>query len=245
MTLRSPHPDLRLQHLDAVDSTNRVAADAARSGAADGLVIVADVQTAGRGRQGRRWVAPPACGLTVSFLRRPRVDAADAWVWTLLAGLAAHAVAPGGAWLKWPNDLMIGGRKAGGVLCELVTTGMRLDAIVVGVGLNLVDPPGGWPTDIAARATSLAALDPALADRQTVLDRHAAALLDFEATRAIAGTPTILRAAEQAMGPMIGRTVTVDGRTARVLGIGHNGALRLTGAQGPFTVLAGDVHLGG
>ena len=165
MTLRSPHPDLRLQHLDAVDSTNRVAADAARSGAADGLVIVADVQTAGRGRQGRRWVAPPACGLTVSFLRRPRVDAADAWIWTLLAGLAAHAVAPGGAWLKWPNDLMIGERKAGGVLCELVTTGMRLDAIVVGVGLNLVDPPGGWPDAIAARATSLAALDPALAAR--------------------------------------------------------------------------------
>ena len=243
MSLTLRQPGLRLLHLPSVDSTNRVASEAARRGDPAGLVVVADVQTAGRGRQGRSWTAPPGCSLTVSYLRRPRVAPTDAWAWTLIAGLAAHAVADG-AWLKWPNDLMIGERKAAGVLCELVTRGAQLDAVIVGIGLNLCAPPGGWPPEIADRAIDLQTLDPAL-DRQAALDRLSAALLDLEDALARRGTVPLLTAAEHAMAPMIGRQVRVDGRSARVLGIGHNGALRLHDGRAEFSVLAGDVHLGG
>ena len=239
-------PGLRLMHLGAVDSTNRVAAEAARAGEPAGLVVVADVQTAGRGRQGRSWIAPAGCGLTVSFLRRPAVPPTRAWAWTLIAGLAAFDLAPPGeAWLKWPNDLMIGDRKAGGVLCELVTRSMELEAVVVGIGLNLSPPPVGWPAEIAERAADLAQLDPALASRQVALDRLCAAFEQIEANLVSRGPGPLIRAAEEAMTPMLGRVVRVDGRAARVAGIGHNGALRLVDASGEFQVLAGDVHLGG
>ncbi len=239
-------PGLRLQQLSSVDSTNRVAADAARAGAAEGLVVVADVQTAGRGRQGRTWLAPPDCGLTVSLLRRPPVPPAGAWAWTLIAGLAALDLAPpGAAWLKWPNDLMVGDRKAAGVLCELLTTGMELDAVIVGIGLNLSAPDGGWPPPISDRTAALGELDPALRARQVALDRLCSAFLEIEGMVLRGGTGPLLQAAQAAMAPMLGRVVTVGARTAQVLGMGHNGALRLADAAGEFEVLAGDVHLGG
>jgi BirA family transcriptional regulator, biotin operon repressor / biotin---[acetyl-CoA-carboxylase] ligase len=239
-------PGLRLLHLGSVDSTNRVASEAARAGEPEGLVVVADLQTAGRGRQGRTWLAPSECGLTVSLLRRPRVPPTLAWAWTLIAGLATLDLAPpGGAWLKWPNDLMVGDRKAGGILCELVTRGMNLDAIVVGMGINLRTPPGGWPDEIADRAAALGTLDSALANRQVALDRLCAAYVELEANVMRRGPVPLVRAAEAAMAPMVGRRVRVDARTARVVGIGHNGALRLMDEAGEFEVLAGDVHLGG
>jgi len=169
-----------------------------------------------------------------------------AWAWTLIAGLAALDLAPpGAAWLKWPNDLMVGDRKAGGILCELVTQGMKLDAVVVGIGINLSPPPGGWPDEIADRAAALSGLDPSLADRQVALERLCAAFVALEANVLSRGPGPLLQAAEAAMAPMLGRVVRVDARTARVAGIGHNGALRLVDAAGEFEVLAGDVHLGG
>lgn len=243
---RLSQPGLRLLHLGSVDSTNRVAAEAARAGEPEGLVVVADSQTAGRGRQGRTWIAPAECGLTVSLLRRPPVSPTQAWAWTLIAGLAALDLPPpGAAWLKWPNDLMVGDRKAGGVLCELVTRGMDLDAIVVGIGINLRTPDEGWPDDIADRAADVSGLDPALADREVALDRLCTAFVELEANVITRGPGPLTRAAEAAMTPMLGRVVRVDSRTARVVGIGHNGALRLADAAGEFEVLAGDVHLGG
>ncbi len=122
---------------DEVDSTNRVAADLARSGAADGLVIAADHQTAGRGRRGRAWESRPGASLLVSVVLRP----VPALV-TLAAGVAAaeacEVVAGAAVHLKWPNDVLSGDGKLGGILCELVG-----DAAVVGLGLNLGWAPSG------------------------------------------------------------------------------------------------------
>ena len=142
-----------------VDSTNRVAADLARGGAADGLVVVADHQTAGRGRRGRRWESGPGTSLLVSVVLRP----VPALV-TLAAGVAAAeacaAVAGAGVRLKWPNDVMADEGKLGGILSELVG-----DAAIVGLGMNLGwAPPGaaclGPEVDPEALLTAwLAALD--------------------------------------------------------------------------------------
>ena len=141
-----------------VDSTNRVVADLARAGAPDGVVVGADYQTAGRGRRGRTWEAPPGASLLVSVLLRP----APALV-TLAAGLAAagacEAVAGVEVGLKWPNDLLVGDAKVGGILTEAVA-----GAAVVGLGVNLAWAPAG-----AARLG-------ADIDRQALLDAYLAGL---------------------------------------------------------------------
>lgn len=120
-----------------VDSTNRVAADLARAGAPDGLVVGADHQTAGRGRRGRTWEAPPGAALLVSVVLRP----APVLV-TLAAGLAAagacEAAAGATVALKWPNDLLLGDAKLGGILTEAVN-----GAAVVGLGVNVAWAPPG------------------------------------------------------------------------------------------------------
>lgn len=117
-----------------VGSTNRVAADLVRAGAPDGVVVGADHQTAGRGRLGRPWESRPGASLLVSVILRP----APALV-TLAAGVAAAEACAGvEVRLKWPNDLMLGDAKLGGILSELVG-----DAAVVGLGLNLSWAPAG------------------------------------------------------------------------------------------------------
>lgn len=126
----------RLHAVSETGSTNADVADAARRGAPEGLVIVAERQTAGRGRLGRSWESPAGAGLMFSVLLRPHVPVAR-WGWLpLLGGLAlaqaVRATAGLDAGLKWPNDLLIGSRKCAGVLAEAVP-----DGVVVGIGLNV------------------------------------------------------------------------------------------------------------
>jgi len=126
-----------VRRFDEVDSTNRVAAGLAWAGAGDGLVVVADHQTAGRGRRGRPWESHPGSALLVSVVMRPVPDLV-----TLAAGLAAaeacEAVTGVPTTLKWPNDVQVGGAKVGGILSELVA-----GAAVVGLGVNLGWAPPG------------------------------------------------------------------------------------------------------
>ena len=122
--------------LPEIDSTNRYLMDEARAGAPAGLVVVADHQTAGRGRMGREWVAPPGASLLVSVLLRPAlpVDRRHLLVMTAAVAMAEAVEAETGvvAGLKWPNDLLVGDRKLAGILAEAAG-----DALVVGIGVNL------------------------------------------------------------------------------------------------------------
>jgi BirA family biotin operon repressor/biotin-[acetyl-CoA-carboxylase] ligase len=141
-----------------VDSTNRVLLERAREGAAHGLVLVADHQTAGRGRLGRTWEAPPGSALLVSVLLRPHLAPTELFHLTWAAGLAAvDAVATFGveARLKWPNDVLVEDRKLAGILAESTVTGSEIGAVVVGMGLNLRSigiPPTGVALDEVGRA---------------------------------------------------------------------------------------------
>jgi BirA family biotin operon repressor/biotin-[acetyl-CoA-carboxylase] ligase len=138
-------------------SSNADLLAAAQAGAAEGTVLVAEAQTAGRGRLGRRWASPPRAGLTFSVLLRPGgVPAARLGWLPLLAGVAAavsvRAVAAVDATLKWPNDVLAGGQKLGGILAE--RTG---SAIVVGIGINVWQVRADLPPDAAATSLALAA----------------------------------------------------------------------------------------
>lgn len=145
-----------IRHFDEIDSTNRYLLDEARAGAPEGVVAVAGHQTAGRGRMGRTWAAPPGSSLLVSVLLRPPVEAARAHLVTMAAGVAAcEAVFLAAGFtpsLKWPNDLVVGGRKLAGMLSEAEIADGRVDALVVGVGVNV-----NWtdfPPEIVETATA-------------------------------------------------------------------------------------------
>ncbi len=149
-----------------LDSTNAVALAGARQGAATGLLVCAETQTAGKGRRGRRWSSPPGAGLYFTLvLRPPRPHAC----WTLLNLIASVAVAQAIADLeresvvpqrllvdlKWPNDVLVSGKKAAGILVETAGSGGSPYAAVVGVGVNVRE--GFIPEELKGRATSVSA----------------------------------------------------------------------------------------
>lgn len=136
----------RVEHLVTVDSTNTWLAQRALTGAPEGSVVLTDFQSAGRGRLGRQWVAPPGSALLCSILLRPELGADQLQLAVAAVALAARAalVRLSGcrAQLKWPNDLVVDGAKLAGLLAEVVTTPEGL-AMVIGIGVNLNESPEG------------------------------------------------------------------------------------------------------
>jgi BirA family biotin operon repressor/biotin-[acetyl-CoA-carboxylase] ligase len=146
-----------LAHYHEIGSTNDAALSAARAGAPAGSVFVAEHQSAGRGRTGKSWLSKAGTGLLFSVLLRPRTSAERLSSLTLAAGLgvraALQAVTAGHFTLKWPNDVLANGRKVAGVLCEGQLSGREVDAIVIGVGINVARQE--LPPDLAGAATCL------------------------------------------------------------------------------------------
>jgi BirA family biotin operon repressor/biotin-[acetyl-CoA-carboxylase] ligase len=166
--LDRPHPvQFQVRRFDSLDSTNRYLLDEARAGAPEGLVAVADYQTAGRGRRGRSWVASRGSSLLVSVLLRPSLPSDRTQLVSIAAGLAMadaiERVAGFAPALKWPNDLLVGEKKLAGLLAE-----GDGDAVVVGVGLNVE-----WndlPFEVADAATACNLVAGRPVDRDAILD---------------------------------------------------------------------------
>lgn len=153
-------PGWRLQISDVLASTQDAALDAARRGDAGRLAVLAREQSAGRGRDGRAWEAPSG-NLNLSVLLRPSAMRPQPGFWALLAGVALHAAMaaripnPVSLQLKWPNDLMFGGAKLGGILIDsAVDASGFIDWLVIGIGVNLATAPAipGRPTTCAPDA---------------------------------------------------------------------------------------------
>jgi BirA family biotin operon repressor/biotin-[acetyl-CoA-carboxylase] ligase len=228
-----------IRHFDQIDSTNRWLRDQAAAGAPEGLVAVAEHQTAGRGRLGRVWEAPPGSGLIVSVLLRPTDLAVERYhLLTAATGLAAQAAcrevggfAPD---LKWPNDLLVGEAKLAGILAEAAG-----GAVVVGMGLNLTAAPPGAVTAEAAAGRPVARdelLEAFLGCLDGLLggwDRIAA---DYRAACATVGRRVRV---EMAGRTLVGTAEAVDGAGRLLVVPDEPGA-------GPVSVAAGDViHLRG
>ncbi len=150
----------RIHFFDEIGSTNTHAMQAGADGAPHGSVYVAGAQTAGRGRGAHIWASPPGSGLYVSILLRPGVGPGDALLFSLAAGLAAQAAvretAGVAADIRWPNDLLVGRRKLGGILSEMHAEVTRVRFLVIGVGINVHQQE--FPPELAA--TSLAIENP-------------------------------------------------------------------------------------
>jgi BirA family biotin operon repressor/biotin-[acetyl-CoA-carboxylase] ligase len=156
---RLPPLSGRVVYFDTIASTNDVGLELAAGGGADGTIVIADSQTAGRGRRGRHWFSPPGSGLYVSVVLRPSTASVEpqraTGLLTLAAGLALAEALQAAAGLavdiKWPNDLLVGRRKLAGILAE--STGSDLGCVVLGYGINV--STDSYPPELGERATSV------------------------------------------------------------------------------------------
>ncbi|MDX6261225.1 MAG: BirA family transcriptional regulator [Kribbellaceae bacterium] len=234
--------------LAETESTNAVVAAAARSGAAEGLVVAAEYQSSGRGRLGRTWTTPARSALLMSALLRPTGIPAHRWPWLgLLVPLAvASAVRRVGeipAQVKWPNDVLVDDRKLAGILLE------RIDgpAAIVGIGLNVTLKADERPTDVA---TSLALEGAATTDRGTVLTAVLRELATrYQAWVQASGDPEVILPDYRELSATFGRQVRVElpGGVfieGTATDLDADGRLMVLTADGPRALAAGDVtHL--
>lgn len=247
-----------IRRVDVTGSTNADTAAAARSGTAEGLVVVADHQSSGRGRLDRTWHTPAGSALTASFLLRPADVPAPRWPWLpLLAGIAVvdavGLVAPSvRAGLKWPNDVLVGGAKLAGILVERVESPTG-PAAVVGIGLNVSQVLG---EGLVEGAVSLRSAGASGVSRDEVLAAVGTALAArYGAWRAVGGDPSACGLADdyRARSVTLGRSVRahLPGAAeagAEVVGtaidVDDTGRLVIDTMSGRRAVGAGDiVHL--
>jgi BirA family transcriptional regulator, biotin operon repressor / biotin---[acetyl-CoA-carboxylase] ligase len=239
----------RPEVLAASPSTNAVVAARLRAGEPEGLVVVADHQTAGRGRLDRSWVTPAGAALTFSVLLTPDEAPVARWPWLPL--LTGVAVAEGvrrtvglDVVLKWPNDVLVGDRKVCGILVERVE-GPHGAGAVVGVGLNVAQRPDELPV---ATATSLAEVAGSAVDRVNLLAGVLGALAQrYDAWRHARGDATeLLHSAYTRLCDTLGRTVRVQlpggsDLTGEAIGVDGDGRLLVRTGDRVTALGAGDV----
>jgi len=233
--------------LASCGSTNDEAGRLARAGAKHGTVVIARAQTAGRGRMGRAWSSPENTGLYASAIVRTNLALVDVPPITLAIGIGvcdaarAHG-AP--ANLKWPNDVLVAGKKLAGVLVESFGSGGKPDAVIVGIGVNLA--AGQLDPELRDRATSLVGEDVAPEDLETLRASFTEALLahvEHWIDRYVAGgLSEIVPAWEARMAPdLLIRTSSITGQVA---GLARDGALVLRDELGELhEVRSGDIEV--
>jgi BirA family transcriptional regulator, biotin operon repressor / biotin---[acetyl-CoA-carboxylase] ligase len=242
----------KVRFFTSIPSTNTHAMAEGDAGAPDGMVYVADEQTAGRGRGAHGWESPPGSGLYASVLLRPQLAPADSLWLSLAAGLAVYGAVEKVTWLKadlrWPNDLLFGGRKFCGILSELNAEVTRIRHMVIGIGINVHQQQ--FPAELRDAATSLFIETGHDWPRQELL----AALLqslDGEVNALCApgetgrATASIVARLEQRSSWIRGKRVYVeelDGHGGVTEGLDSRGFLQIRTADGLRTVYSGGVR---
>jgi BirA family biotin operon repressor/biotin-[acetyl-CoA-carboxylase] ligase len=216
-------PHIRLPE---TESTNDVARGLIRDGAAHGTTVSAERQTAGKGRQGRSW-SSAAGAIIVSVVVREQVDR----LLPLRAGLAVAQLAGPSARVKWPNDVLVDGRKIAGVLVE--TEG---DAAIIGIGVNAAIDVSALPADVQARAGSLGLAPDAVEGATTELLDLLGDTLEL--------SPAEVVAALASRDALVGQSVRWDGGEGTAVGIAEDGRLRVRTDAGTEVALdGGEIHL--
>lgn len=237
----------RVYRYSTLGSTNDEAKRLAALGEPDGTLVVAEAQTAGRGRSGRQWVTPPGAAIAMSLILRPALPSFQMTQVALLGGLAAlegiEQATGLTAQLKWPNDVLISGRKVAGVLAEAAFIGDKLESVVVGFGVNVnAGPPLDLKLDYPA--TCLAAEVGHPLDREPLVNAIIAA---FDARCRQLGAAALRQAWAKHLA-MLGNKVKAIGPGETVCGtlegVTDEGAIVIRLESGERrTMLAGDVHL--
>ncbi len=240
-----------LHHYYKIESTNAVAMKAALDGAPEGAVFVAEEQTAGRGRGGHTWYSARGAGIYCSLLLKPAMPPSHSLLMSLAAALAVHAAVDATKPengnlpldLKWPNDLLVGGKKFCGILTEMNAEPTRVRHLVIGIGINVNHP--SFPPHLEANATSLRLAMGALWSRVDLT----VALLKFVHREyrelASGGRESILRRFSSLSSMVDATPVWVEengGFQGITEGLDGNGFLRVRTDEGLRTVLSGTVR---
>lgn len=242
----------KVQIFPTIGSTNTHAMQEAQKGAPHGSVYVAEEQTAGRGRGAHAWHSEPYAGLYISILVRPQMVPADALWLSLATGLAVQAaienVTALVADIRWPNDLLFGNRKFGGILTEMNAEVTRVRYAVTGIGINVNH--GQFPLDLQEVATSLRQESDRIVSRQDLLSAILQAMnSEIEALMQpdsfVDTTRGILARIERKSSWIQGKRVSVDeggGYTGVTAGLDASGFLKVQTDAGMRTVLSGGVR---
>lgn len=235
----------------SIDSTNNRAKELAAQGCAAGTLVVADRQTAGRGRQGRPFYSPAGSGVYFSVVLRPSFQLADITAVTSFAAVctaqAIEEVFSTPVQIKWVNDVFAKGRKCCGILTEasILPESGGIDYIVVGIGVNVTAPEGGFPGEVALVAQALCEGDPDACDGRARLAARAASLL-AEGAEDIPAKPHLEEYRRRSL--LDGRSVTVEQGHERfralVLGVNDDLTLQVQLEDGSQRALShGEVHI--
>lgn len=243
----------RIHYFDEIDSTQEAARELAASGADQGTLVIAETQTAGRGRMGRSWHSPSGVNLYTTIILRPPIPLADVPRMSLVAGIAAAEAlereAPGLVSLKWPNDVWLRGRKAGGIIAEAVTDARQnLDCVLLGIGLNINLAAEDIPPELRDKATSMRIATGHPCDRIAIAD-SLFNLLDSRYMETVTRGFEAVRPAWERFSALTGRRIAiVDGgrrQSGVVKGIDATGALLLDVGDRVERVVAGEVSVEG
>lgn len=241
-----------IEWFESIDSTSTRARELARRGAGEGLCVIADQQTAGRGRLGRSWASPAGRNLYISIVLRPAVALEVVPQLTLVAGLSAARAATElvpETRIKWPNDLLVRGRKVAGLLTEMEATPGSVDFVILGIGVNLNLRPDDLPEELRDKAAGLISFR----EGQSAIDRAAFAgrlltHLQSDYDVFVREGFASLREAWNARSTLTGRRVDVDSSGQRTVGVveglAEDGTLRLRTDDGrEARIVAGDVTI--
>jgi BirA family biotin operon repressor/biotin-[acetyl-CoA-carboxylase] ligase len=249
--LRGTIFNTQLHHFYKIDSTNTTAMAAATEGAAEGSVFLAEEQTAGRGRGAHSWQSERSAGIYCSVVLRPSLPPSEVLVLALSAGLAVRAAieqvdARVNVDLKWPNDVLIDGKKVCGILTEMNAEATRVRYVVVGIGINVNQV--AFPKELEGGATSLRL---ATGSEWSRVEMTAALLKSLDREYRLlteqpdAGQSILRRFAEQSSW-VRGKEIRVEGNGSRIEGttegLDERGFLQVRTAQGSQTVLSGTVR---
>lgn len=238
-----------IRFFPSLPSTNTKAAELAAQGEGDGLVVVTDQQTAGRGRLTRQWVSPSGVNVYMSAVLRPDMPPKDATILTLLAGVASASALREctgvNVLLKWPNDLLVRGKKLGGILTEMRALPDRIQFAVIGIGINVNYHVAYMPAAIRPIATSLAHEAGSSFSRSDILSELIKSLDEWLSILRTEGKGPIITEWLK-LSCTIGRMVsaTIGSTTARGVaqGIDNEGFLIIRQADGTLQkVFAGDI----
>ncbi len=239
----------KIHYLSEIDSTNVYARKRAQEGGEEGEIVIAETQSHGKGRLGRRWVSPPYLNLYLSFILRPKLPPKQAPQITLMGAVAlaetVQSCVPVAPEIKWPNDIKIGGRKVAGILTESACEADRILFVILGMGVNLNFPLELMPESIQQSATSLMVSVQRPVDRADFARRLIQNLDRCYGDLEDQGFPSIARRWEKFF-QLRGKRVRVDmpDRPAfgKAMGIDGEGALILKDERGSLRrIVAGDV----
>lgn len=237
--------------LDTTTSTQEEIRVWAEQGASEGALVIAEEQQLGRGRQGRKWISPPGKGIWMSLLLKPNLPLADASRLTLLSAVAVcralRQVTGINVGIKWPNDLLVDGKKVCGILVESVGEDGKIRYCVVGIGIDVNLDQSDYPDELLQVASSLKLEGKQSYDRAQIIG---AVFKEMELLMKCfmeEGFSTIANLWE-ALSVTLGRTITVRTSQGEIVGVAeeldHSGALKLRKSDGGIEIVySGEIYL--